>query len=100
VSQLITLVCNRGGPDLIRTSWTAAWDGTSESGRTPGEAIDRILRMARPGDYDGLMIVFRQPPDSARGALELETKTAPCTEGSTRGDSASGSRSGLDEPRR
>jgi hypothetical protein len=60
MTRLIYLTSNHTSPDPLRSDWTARWDGLTETGRTIGEAIDRIVRHAPDGRLDRLAIVVRE----------------------------------------
>lgn len=70
MTRLIYLTSNRDSCLPFHTTWTARRDGRTETGRTIGEAVDKILRHSPDGRLDRLAIVVREG-----AALDLETKS-------------------------
>ncbi len=69
MTRLIYLTSNHDARDPARCGWTARWDGRVETGRTIGEAVDRIVRHSPDGRIEQLALVVREGH-----ALSLETK--------------------------
>ncbi len=59
-SRLIYLTSNHDARDPLKCGWTARWAGRVETGRTIGEAVDRIVRHSPDGRIERLALVVRE----------------------------------------
>lgn len=60
MTRTIFLTSDRTNPHPLHSSWTARWDSAVESGRTIGEAVDRIVRHSPDGRLDSIALVIRE----------------------------------------
>lgn len=60
MTRIVYLTSNHTSADPLRSDWTARWGGITETGRSIGEAVDRIARHAPDGRLDRLVFVARE----------------------------------------